>query len=321
MTIGLRHLRIPLLLAVAAAGAFTATLAHGDDPPAAATFKTVDGVDHFQLVSGSGSATSAQIVTGGTVTFTNMSSEMHNVDFDQPAQGGVSCQQTIGGSASTSLRFPNFPTDGSWEGVCTFTRAGTYSFTCDMHPIMTGSVVVSDAGTTPPVTTTTPTTTPTATTPTTSPITTVPVVSTPPTTTPTSSAPTSGTPSGTPSDTQTPAKVVQALSVQVKLAQRGSVLRGAIAGARAGARVHVTLLARRSAIGLAGKPATLVGVGSFSALTTRTGTLGFVAKLNSRARSALAKHGRLAVTVRVTAPRTTGTLTRTFAVVLRPVGA
>jgi plastocyanin len=313
----LRHLRIPLfIVTLAAAGAFTATLAHGDDPPAAATFKTVDFVDHFQLVSGSGTATSAQIVTGGTVTFTNMSMEMHDVDFDQPAQGGVSCQQTIGGSAPTSLRFPNVPTDGTWGGVCTFTRAGTYSFMCDMHAGMTGTVVVSDPGSAPPVTTTqtTPTTTPTTPTPTT-PTTTVPVLGTP---TPTTPSPSPGDPSAAPSQMQTPAS---ALQVAVKLAQRGAALRGAISGARGGARVRVSLFARRSAMGLTGKPATLVGVGSFSALTTRSGALSFVARLDGRARAALAKHGRLAVTVRVTAPRATGTATRTFAVVLRPASA
>jgi plastocyanin len=303
----LRHLRIPLLIvALIAGGAFTATLAHGDDPPAAATFKTVDFVDHFQLVSGSGTAASARIVTGGTVTFMNMSMEMHDVDFDQPAQGGVSCQQTIGGSAPTSLRFPNVPTQGTWAGVCTFTRAGTYSFMCDMHAGMTGTVVVGDPGSAPPVTTTTQTTpTPTAT-----PTTTVPVAGTP---TPTTPNPGQGDPSATPS--QMPARVVQ---VTVKLAQRGAVLRGAISGARGTARVHVSLLARRGAIGLTGTPSTLVSVGSFSALTTTTGSLGFVARLDGRARTALAKHGRLAVAVRVTAPRATGTATRTFAVVLRP---
>ena len=309
MTIGLRH--VLLLIAVAVAGAFTATLAHGDDPPAAATFTTVDGVDHFQLVSGSGSATSAQIVTGGTVTFQNMSAEMHNVDFDQPAQGGVSCQQTIGGSAPTSLRFPNFPTQGTWAGVCTFTRAGTYSFTCDMHPNMTGTVIVSDAGSAPPVTTTTQTATTTTPTATTTSTTSVPVAGTPAP----AAAPAPAEPSATPSQVQTPARAVQVL---VKLAQRGPVLRGAISGAHAAARVHVSLLARRGAIGLKGRPAALIGVGSSSTLTGASGTLGFVARLDGRARTALAKRGRLAVTVRVTA---TGTATRTFAVVLRPASA
>ena len=317
MKIGLRHLRIPLLVAVAAAGAFTATIAHGDDPPAAATFETVDLVHHFQLVSGSGSASSARIVTGGTVTFTNMSTEMHDVDFDQPAQGGVSCQQTIGGSAPTSLRFPDVPTEGTWAGVCTFTRAGTYSFACDMHPGMTGTVVVSDPGSAPPVTTTT-STPPTTSTPTTS----VPIIGTPTTTTSTApAAPDPGTPSATPSQTPTPATAVRTLSVQVRPAQRGAVLRGSISGARSGARVEVSLLARRGALGLAGRPAALVAVGGFSAPASRTGTLGFAARLDARGRSALARRGRLAIAVRVTAPGTTGTATRTFAVVLRPAAA
>jgi hypothetical protein len=176
---------------------------------------------------------------------------------------------------------------------------------------MTGTVVVHDPGG-PAGTTTAPT--PTATTP----VETVPAGGS--ATTPTATAPPSATDMPSPSADQTPLADATALSVRVKLAQRGSSVRGTIRGARGSARARIALTARRGAIGLAVRPAALVGIGSIGALTTQTGTLAFVVKLDSKARAALAKRGRLAVTLLVTAPPVTGTTTpRTFTIVLRPL--
>lgn len=306
-----------LMLALAAAGGITATIAQGDDPPATAAFKTVDGADAFQLTQGSGAGTSANIVTGGTVTFANMSVETHNVDFEVQGQTGLSCQQTVGGPSPSSLRFPNLPTSGSWSGSCTFTKAGVYSFTCDHHLGMTGTVVVSDPGvapgttTAPVVTATTPVQTiPSGGTPTTpAPVATVP--------TDTTSAPTSaGTPSA--SAAQTPAAAARKLAFKIVLAQRGSRVRGTINGARSSARVKIALTARRGDLGLGGKASAPVAVGSLSALTTKNGVLAFVVKLDGKARAALAKRHRLAVTVGVTAPSVSGPASlKVFKVVVR----
>jgi plastocyanin len=316
------RLRIALVLVgLAAGGAMTAAIAQGDDPPAAATFKTVDGSNVFQLVTGSGSSTSADILTGGTVTFTNASVETHNVDFfTAAAQTAVSCQQTQGGSSPSPVRVPGSPASGSWAGICTFSKAGSYSFTCDHHPFMTGTVVVHDpAGapgttttTTPPVTTTTPTpTTPTGGPPTT----------TAPAQTPTTSTPVTTTPStGDAGVSETPKATAKALGVRISLAQRGVRLRGTISGAKSSARVRVALTARRGDLGLRGKARTPVAVGSLSTLTTASGALTFQIRLDGKARAALATRGRLAVTMRVTAPPATGAPTpRTFRIVVRPV--
>jgi plastocyanin len=301
---------VVLLVAVAAAAGITATLAQGDDPPSTAAFRTVDGPNVFQLTAGSGTSTSASIVTGGSVTFSNASVEMHDVDFSTPPQGGLSCQQTAGGSAPTALRFPDSPTAGTWAGTCTFTRAGTYSFACDEHPGMTGTVVVSDPGTTTVATTTAPTVT------TPPPVTTVPAGA-PPTTTPTTTTP--STPA-LPVD-GSPAAVVRALAVRVGLAQRGIRLRGTISGARGTARVKVALTARRGDLGLAGRSATQSSVGTLSALTSRSGTLTFTIGLGATARAALARAHRLAITVLISAPLASGrTAQRTFRVVVRPAG-
>jgi plastocyanin len=315
------RLRIALaLLCLAAAGGMTAAIAQGDDPPAAATFKTVDGSNVFQLVTGSGSQTSADILTGGTVTFTNASVATHNVDFfTAAAQTAVSCQQTLGGSSPSPVRVPGSPASGDWAGVCTFSKAGTYSFTCDHHPFMTGTVVVHDpAGS--PGTTTTPvtTTTPAQTTPAGDP-----PVTTAPATTPTASTPVTTTPSPVDAGvTQTPNATAKALSVRISLAQRGVRLRGTINGARGSARVRVSLTARRGDLGLRGKAGTPVAVGGLSALTTASGALSFLIRLDGKARAALVTRGRLAVTMRVTAPPVAGTPTaRTYRVVVRPSGA
>lgn len=318
MKIAPPRIRIALLAAaLVAVGGVTAAMALGDDPPATATFRTVDGPNLFQLTAGSGSSTSASIVTGGTVSFTNMSTEDHDVHFVAPPQGGVSCTQTTGGTSPNALRFPNAPTSGTWGGTCTFTRAGTYSFMCDMHAGMTGTVVVSDPGASVATTTSTPV----ATTP-------VPVETVPTTSTPTSPAPASPanqsptaptTPAAQgPDNAQTPLTVSRALSIRVSVAQRGSSVRGAISGARGVARVRIALQARRGALGLTARAASLIAVGSLSALTTRSGALTFVVRLSGPARTALAKHGRLPVTVLVTAPPATGTAhPKTFKIVVR----
>jgi plastocyanin len=294
------------MVAVVVAGGITAAIAQGDDPPSAASFKTVDGADQFQLVSGSGSATSANIVTGGTVTFANASVEMHNVDFNAQGQGGVTCQQTAGGSSPSALQFPGLPTAGAWGGVCTFTRAGTYSFMCDEHEGMTGTVVVTDVGAAPHVTTTPVVTA-------TTPVQTIPAGGTTTAPTPVSST----TPA--PSTAQAPVTIARKLSFKISLAQRGSQVRGVISGARSSERAKVALTARRGDVGLKGKVSTPVGVGSLSALTTKVGALAFAVKLDGTALAALAKRHRLALTVRVTAPTVNGTAhPRVFKIVVRP---
>jgi plastocyanin len=310
------RLRVALLLVgLAAAAGVTATIAHGDDPPSTAAFKTVDGVNQFQLTAGTGSATSASIVAGGTVTFTNTSIENHNVDFEVQGVTGVACQQALGGASPSPLRFPNAPASGSWSGSCTFTKAGTYSFTCDQHEGMTGQVVVTDPGA-PPGTTTAPVvtaTTPVQTVPsggaTPAPVTTAPVGTT--------TTPSAGTPPV--SAAQTPSSVARKLAYRISLAQHGSSLRGTVNGARSSARVKVVLTVKRGDLGVTGKASAPVDVGGFRGLSTQDGALTFAVKLSGKARAALAKRHRLVVTIAVTARPVSGTATlKTFRIVVRP---
>lgn len=71
------------------------------------------------------SPSSVSIQSGGTVTWTNNSGVQHNVTFG-----------TSGAPAS-------IPTHASGSNSRTFASAGTFAFSCTLHPAtMTGSVIV-----------------------------------------------------------------------------------------------------------------------------------------------------------------------------------
>ena len=143
------------LLAAASVPAF----ALGESPAAPASIVAHD--DFFQ--DGSSADTSdhvVQIVAGETVDFSNPGAGSHNVKF---ATAPTSCTQTSGtvipGFPVPPL--PAFPVAGPWTGHCTFSTPGTYTFVCDAHPVMVGTVEVIAAPT--PTATATQTATATAT--------------------------------------------------------------------------------------------------------------------------------------------------------------
>jgi hypothetical protein len=88
--------------------------------------------------------------------------QVHNVDFKNSAQKPTSCVQTAGTVYAAPPPLPVAPLQ-NWAGSCKFDLPGTYSFVCDAHPAMTGTVLVTNpAGGTPtPTPTATPTPTPT----------------------------------------------------------------------------------------------------------------------------------------------------------------
>jgi plastocyanin len=100
-----------------------------------------------------------EIAPGATVSFgypTGGSS--HNVVFDaaQPS----SCTQSTGVVITAAPPLPGFAEPAGWSGECTFNAAGTYTFVCQVHPEMTGRVIVGDAATPTPTATETATATP-----------------------------------------------------------------------------------------------------------------------------------------------------------------
>ena len=152
----------------------------------------------------------------------------------------------------------------SWQGECTFSAPGTYSFVCTVHPAeMKGTITVNPNGTT-----TTTTTTPTTTVPTT------PVEP----------------PSGSP--------LFGGLSL--RSSQRGGSVKGTLDISRAGAgdRLEIDVFAKSASVAKAGRTAR-VRVGRLVRGSVSAGELSFAVKLSANARRALKRHRRLALTVKI----------------------
>jgi plastocyanin len=119
------------------------------------TAHDLNGVASGYWTADDGSDTTLTVAKGATVTFTYPSGmSYHNVVFDDTSPKPASCDGLP----------PHFQAP-PWTGSCTFDRADTYTFHCELHPDMKGSIVVADPppGATPtPLPGTTPTPTPTA---------------------------------------------------------------------------------------------------------------------------------------------------------------
>jgi hypothetical protein len=97
--------------------------------------------------------------------------------------------------------------------------------------------------------------------------------------------------------------------------QRGQAVRGSVMVSRAGSRLRVEVLARPAVLGRRGR--TQMRIGS-STKTAPAGTASFNVNLNSTAKRALRRRGRLPVTVRITVTPPSGTpFTSTQSVTLR----
>jgi plastocyanin len=205
----------------------------------------------------------ATVSAGGVVTFQNTGALVpHGVVW------------TGGPETPSCTGVPINKGETSWKGGCTFTQPGTYTFHCYVHPTeMTGRITVNPNGTT---TTTTTTTTPPG----------------PPGGTTTAATPT--TPAGSP--------LAGSASSAVKLptSQHGASVHGSVAVSQAGAggRLEVDLLARSASLaGARHRP--LAQVGRLVRPSLQAGKVSFTVGLNARARRALRRHRRLALTARI----------------------
>jgi plastocyanin len=230
-----------------------------------------------------------EIAKGGTVTFTNASSEhRHGLKFTGgPAGATPECKGLTAemGEVTGAL---------NWQAECSFSAPGTYTFVCTVHPTeMTGTVVVAAAagGTT---TTTTTLTTPTGT-----------------TTTPGSPPPGGSTETG-----QLLAGAASS-AVRVARAQHGHGVHGSLdlSQAAAGGTLVLELLAPRASLASAGgaKP---VQVGKLTRLSLHPGQFSFTVPLSTRARRALHRHGHLALRLRIRLSSAAGGLTELRSVTL-----
>lgn len=272
-----RNLFIAILALVIGAGASLLPGLAAGGLPTTAHFSAVD----FAWQVSGGTATSVTIAQGANVALDYPSGGYHhNADF---AGGPTPASCTPGGPP-----VPAVPTAQGWSGSCTFNTPGVYTFHCDMHPYMQGTINVADStggvpGTTPATTPTTPTTTP----------------STPGTTTisPVYTVPGYATPGGTIPEGTTPG--APRASFSLLDSQRGSRIRGTVTVATAGSRVVVDISAPTASLARAKKQAS-VSVGHFVRASSPAGAVRFSVALSARAKRALRKHHRLALGVAVT---------------------
>lgn len=199
------------------------------------------------------------IIAGETVKFANPSEVAHGLQFT----GGPATPSCSGiPSAATE---PGGATN--WHGECSFSTPGSYTFICTVHPTeMRGTITVDANGTTTVTTTGTPTSTPPP-----SPSSEPAVVS---------SSPLSGAPS-------------------LRASQRGGSVKGALPIAKSGAgdELRIDVFAAGAALG---RPhSKRVRVAELVRASVRAGRLPFSIRLDARARRALARRHRLALTVRI----------------------
>jgi plastocyanin len=229
------------------------------------------------------SQSTATIATAGTVTFSYPSgASAHNVDFDtaQP----TSCSQTAGAVLGAVPPLPTNPQSPGWSGSCQFNTPGTYQFHCDMHPFMTGSVVVGSPTSSPPPPGNPP----------------PPGSSPPPGNQPPAANPLPPSPVARPHPGKLPGVASRLVLTPI---QHGAVVHGSINVARGGSRLAVVVLARRSALGSHGSK--MVTVGRY-VKTVSAGKRSFAVRLSVAVKRALRHKRSLAVTVRVSVKPRTG---------------
>jgi plastocyanin len=276
---------------------------------AAATLPAVAGSDtglEIKAVNGPGPPLEAthewsppqlSVAEGASVTLSNPTAIPHGVHWiSTPATPVCDASVPVGTGESAS--------GTQWSGKCTFARAGTYSYYCTVHgAAMSGVVTVSGTQTTPPGS---PPTTPGA----------------PGGQSPGGGSGGSGGPGTTTPGSSTPASPFlggAAKALTLAATQHGSSVRGSVrvSPAGAGGRLEVVLLARSASLARVGhaKP---VRVGHLERSSLSAGTARFMVSLTARARRALKRRGRLALTVQVQLrPQLGASATVTRTVVLR----
>jgi plastocyanin len=222
------------------------------------------------------------VAEGGSVTFSNPSGLVaHGLAWTGPS--GLP-------TPSCSSGVPVNSSGTSWQGQCTFAHPGTYTFRCTVHPSMTGAITVNPNGTTTTTTTTTP-----------------PPAgggSGPP---PSTTNPGSGSPSPSPPGSQPqqgPTVLLPAgsplIAVTLPASQRGKSVHGSVEVSQTGVggRLEVGLSAGSASVAGARRPAQ-VRVGRLVRSLLHAGTVSFAVPLSAKAKRALERRRRLALTVKV----------------------
>jgi plastocyanin len=212
------------------------------------------------------------VEAGGHVTFANTSTTVkHGIIWTGPTPACETSVPVGVGGAKTS-----------WSGNCTFSQPGEYTFYCSYHgPEMSGKIVVHANGTITPG--------PTSGSP----------GAPPPSPGSGGSAGGSGTEGGPSGGAGSPL-AGGSHALRLAAAQRGSSVHGSIDIASAGGkgRLEVALFARSASLAAVHHPAG-VRVGRLTRSPVRAGVLSFTVPLSARARGALHRHHRLALTAQI----------------------
>jgi plastocyanin len=226
----------------------------------------------------------ATVAPGGAVPFRNATAVPHGVHW-------VSGPETPSCSAGVPVGTTETAAGTNWSGACTFSQPGSYTFYCTVHgAAMSGTIHVEASGTTTATTTTSPGGEP------------------PPGGTTTASTP------------QAPPAGPALQALKLPTSQRGGSVRGSllVSPAGAGGRLEVDLLARRGSLASVPRGSARVRVGRLIRASLSAGATRFAVALDRRARSALHRRGRLALSVRIVLTPVHGPiLTLTRAVVER----
>jgi plastocyanin len=266
---------VPRRVAFVVAAALGASVAVLPAIAGSETIPTVDAVNIGGIYGEEHHWQPAQvtIAPGATVTFANATEVAHGVEW----RGTVkpSCEEgpgkvPVGTSPSAS--------GTNWSGSCSFSQAGTYSFYCTVHGAAMRGTISVEAGVVTTVTTGT--------------------ASQPPAGTTTTTTPTTPGP-GTP---QVLLAVPALQALKLPAHQRGGSVQGSVSVSAAAAdagRLEVDVLARRSALEASGHGAGRVRVGRLVRSSLSAGSVHFAVSLDRRARNALRRHRRLALSVAV----------------------
>jgi plastocyanin len=224
---------------------------------------------HIEAVNGEGiykghrwQPTTAEVGPGASVVFQNTTSTPHGVEW------------TGGPEVPSCSGIPISKGEANWKGTCTFTRAGVYTFRCYVHPTeMIGSVTVAATTTT--------------------------TYTAPPNTGSTGGSPGAGGGSQpeAPLSSGGPTSLLAGSAVTLASSQRGRSVRGSldVSQAGAGGRLEVDLLAKSASLASAAQ----ASAGKLVLSGVHAGKVSFSVPLNARARAALRRRHRLALSARI----------------------
>jgi plastocyanin len=138
-------LRTWALAAFACAAAWPAAASAA--PPLSADYTATDvtSINHQWYVAGT-TLTTSTIAAHGVVNFMYPAgSSRHDVIFAAAGPRPTACTPALTTVAQGAYVPPTGPTAPGWSASCTFDTPGTYTFACQLHPTMRGTIVVSEA--------------------------------------------------------------------------------------------------------------------------------------------------------------------------------